>query len=65
MPMFVCALSLCIALLLEPISPTTPERELYQSAATAIAARDIPRATEQLEQHVSDYADGALAPIAA
>ncbi len=65
MPMFVCALSLCIALLLEPISPTTPERELYQSAATAIAARDIPRATEQLEQLVSDYADGELAPIAA
>ncbi|MCC7335736.1 MAG: tetratricopeptide repeat protein [Pirellulaceae bacterium] len=65
MPMFVCALSLCIALLLEPISPTTPERELYQSAATAIAARDLPRATEQLEQLVSDYADGELAPIAA
>lgn len=65
MSMFVCALGLCIALLQEAISPTTPERELYQSAATAIAARDLPLATERLEQFVADYADGELAPVAA
>lgn len=65
MSMFVCVLSLSIALLLEPTGPSTSERELYQSAATAIATRDLPRATGLLEQLVADYADGELAPIAA
>lgn len=56
-------LSLCIALLLEPMAHDARARALpkrrygYHSRSA--------RATERLEQLVSDYADGELAPIAA
>ena len=43
MSMFVCALSLAVALLLDPTTagPPTSERQLYQSAAAAIEQRDL------------------------
>ena len=65
MSMFVCALSLTISLLLALTSPAASERELYQGAATAIADRDLPRATQLLEQLLADHAGGDLAEIAA
>ena len=68
MPMIVCALSLTLALLLEPTTPagsSMSERELYHSAATAIEGRDLPRAVELLERLVTDHADGDLAEVAA
>lgn len=67
MSMFVCALSLAVALLLDPTTagPVTSARQLYQAAATAIEQRDLPRATELLEQLLQEHADWALAEVAA
>lgn len=67
MSMFVCALSLAVALLLDPTTagPPTSVRQLYQAAATAIERRDLPRATELLEQLVQQHADSELSEVAA
>lgn len=68
MSMFVCALSLAVALLLDPTTTAGPpmsERQLYQSAATAIAQGDLPKATELLEQLLDEHADWVQAEVAA
>lgn len=70
MSMFVCALSLAVALLLDPTTtttagPPTSVRQLYQAAATAIEQRDLPRATVLLEQLLQEHEDSELSEVAA
>lgn len=67
MSMFVCALSLAVALLLDPATGNQPAsaRQLYQAAATAIQQRDLPRATELLEQLLQEHSDWEPAEVAA
>ena len=65
MSMFVCALSLTVALLVDPPTVGTSPRQLYQAAANAIAQRELPQATELLEQLVQQHADWDMAEVAA